>query len=71
MYKVLKTVFEALESQEKGLPEASVDTPEETYTHTTCDSCEGAGGYSLGSCEEGVWETCALCEGFGYIEEEA
>ena len=33
----------------------------------TCPSCKGAGAYSVGDCEDGVWENCVECEGYGEI----
>ncbi len=32
-----------------------------------CPSCEGAGEYSIGDCEDGVTDTCAECEGLGQV----
>lgn len=33
-----------------------------------CTTCAGLGGWSLGDCEDGVWETCDDCEGTGLGE---
>ena len=35
--------------------------------HYTCPSCKGTGVYSVGDCEDGVWENCEECEGYGEI----
>lgn len=34
-----------------------------------CPSCHGAGGYSIGDCEDGVWENCPECDGSGEVED--
>lgn len=34
-----------------------------------CPSCDGAGEYPIGNCEDGVWETCRECNGTGTIDE--
>jgi len=31
----------------------------------TCSTCNGAGGWSIGNCEDGEWETCWACHGSG------
>lgn len=33
-----------------------------------CLSCNGAGGWFIGDCENGDWETCPECMGYGEIE---
>lgn len=33
-----------------------------------CPSCEGAGGYAIGDCEDGVIATCPECDGYGEVE---
>lgn len=33
----------------------------------TCPSCNGAGVYDVGDCEDGVWNACEECSGFGTI----
>ena len=35
-----------------------------------CMSCKGAGGYSIGDCEDGVWESCEECAGRGEVYED-
>jgi len=35
----------------------------------TCESCQGAGSYSVGDCEDGYDETCPECAGTGAIVE--
>lgn len=42
---------------------------EETTNFIECPGCEGSGGYDIGDCEDGVWETCSVCLGTGDIEE--
>lgn len=34
-----------------------------------CPDCDGSGGWSIGDCEDGVWETCDFCDGAGEIED--
>jgi hypothetical protein len=40
----------------------------EGITMGPCGSCKGAGGWSIGDCEEGCWECCPECEGVGETE---
>lgn len=42
----------------------------ELYMFDVCYSCRGAGGYNIGDCEEGVWQTCLECNGYGEINDE-
>lgn len=36
---------------------------------STCPSCRGAGGYDVGDCEDGVWENCPECGGWGNVDD--
>ena len=40
----------------------------EEYYWIECDACDGIGGRSIGDCEDGVWDTCPVCEGRGRVE---
>lgn len=35
-----------------------------------CPSCEGLGTFDIGDCEDGITETCSVCDGEGMIEED-
>ena len=38
--------------------------------YVICTSCQGAGTYDMGDCEEGLWGNCEECGGYGFITEE-
>jgi DnaJ-class molecular chaperone len=35
-----------------------------------CESCQGAGEWPLDDCEDGDWDTCPYCGGYGFDTEE-
>lgn len=40
---------------------------EENEAGDLCESCQGAGEYSIGDCEDGVVECCPECDGLGRV----
>ncbi len=36
----------------------------------SCLSCKGAGGWDIGDCEDGIWENCPECDGYGTIDQD-
>ena len=41
----------------------------EFENYYNCPSCEGTGEFTIGDCEDGVYEVCPQCEGKGQVEE--
>jgi DnaJ-class molecular chaperone len=35
-----------------------------------CPSCKGLGEFTIGDCEDGVYDICPDCEGTGIVENE-
>lgn len=40
----------------------------DTQDKEVCPSCQGAGEFPVGDCENGVYDTCPECEGYGVID---